>query len=134
MDTLCLDKTGTITQGKMTVEALHSLSDHFSEQTIQVILSAYMQYSEDTNPTAQAIRKAYGELEHAYTAENIIPFSSDRKWGAMHYPTLEPSFSVLLKCSLKKIPLLSSKTSSWIARARLGSQFRTNQHAGIETA
>ena len=30
VDTLCLDKTGTITQGKMTVEALHSLSYHFS--------------------------------------------------------------------------------------------------------
>ena len=42
-----------------------------------------MQNSEDNNPTAQAIRKAYGELEHAYTAESIIPFSSDRKWGAM---------------------------------------------------
>ena len=56
VDTLCLDKTGTITQGKMTVEALHSLSEHFSEQTIQVILSAYMQNGEDTNPTAQAIR------------------------------------------------------------------------------
>lgn len=92
VDTLCLDKTGTITQGKMTVEALHSLSEHFSEETIQVILSAYMQNSEDTNPTAQAIRKAYGELEHAYTAENIIPFSSDRKWGAMHLSNLGTVF------------------------------------------
>ena len=92
VDTLCLDKTGTITQGKMTVEALHSLSDHFSEETIKVILSAYMQYSEDTNPTAQAIRKAYGELEHAYTAESIIPFSSDRKWGAMHLSNLGTIF------------------------------------------
>ena len=92
VDTLCLDKTGTITQGKMTVEALYSLSDHFSEETIKVILSAYMQNSEDTNPTAQAIRKAYGELEHAYTAENIIPFSSDRKWGAMHLSNLGTVF------------------------------------------
>ena len=74
VDTLCLDKTGTITQGKMTVKGIHSLSEHFSEETIEVILAAYMQNSEDNNPTAQAIRKAYGELEHAYTAESIIPF------------------------------------------------------------
>ena len=104
VDTLCLDKTGTITQGKMTVEALHSLSDHFSEQTIQVILSAYMQYSEDTNPTAQAIRKAYGELEHAYTAENIIPFSSDRKWGAMHLSNLGTVFLGAPEMLLKENP------------------------------
>ena len=78
VDTLCLDKTGTITQGKMTVKGIYSLSEHFSEETIEVILAAYMQNSEDNNPTAQAIRKAYGELEHAYTAESIIPFSSDR--------------------------------------------------------
>ena len=134
VDTLCLDKTGTITQGKMTVESLHSLSDHFSEQTIQVILSAYMQYSEDTNPTAQAIRKAYGELEHAYTAENIIPFSSDRKWGAMHLSNLGTVFLGAPEMLLKNPAACRRSTSSWIARARLGSQFRTDQHAGIETA
>ena len=104
VDTLCLDKTGTITQGKMTVEALHSLSDHFSEETIKVILSAYMQNSEDTNPTAQAIRKAYGELEHAYTAENIIPFSSDRKWGAMYLSNLGTVFLGAPEMLLKKNP------------------------------
>ena len=51
VDTLCLDKTGTITQGKMTVKGIHSLSEHFSEETIEVILAAYMQNSEDNNPT-----------------------------------------------------------------------------------
>ena len=93
VDTLCLDKTGTITQGKMTVEALHSLSDHFSggnrsKSSFQLTCKIVR----DTNPTAQAIRKAYGELEHAYTAENIIPFSSDRKWGAMHLSNLGTVF------------------------------------------
>ena len=32
-------------------------------------------------PIAQAIRKGYGHLDHAYTSDNVIPFSSDRKWG-----------------------------------------------------
>ncbi|HEL2297914.1 TPA: cation-translocating P-type ATPase [Streptococcus suis] len=83
VDILCLDKTGTITQGKMTVENLLPLTDHYSLDTIQQILATYIQTSEDTNSTAQAIRKEYGDLEHHYKASHIIPFSSDRKWGAM---------------------------------------------------
>ncbi|HEP1571006.1 TPA: cation-translocating P-type ATPase [Streptococcus suis] len=83
VDVLCLDKTGTITQGKMTVENLLPLTDHYSLDTIQQLLATYIQTSEDTNSTAQAIRKEYGDLEHHYKASHIIPFSSDRKWGAM---------------------------------------------------
>ncbi|HEM4226708.1 TPA: cation-translocating P-type ATPase [Streptococcus suis] len=83
VDVLCLDKTGTITQGKMTVKNLLPLTNHYSLDTIQQILATYIQTSEDTNSTAQAIRKEYGDLEHHYKASHIIPFSSDRKWGAM---------------------------------------------------
>ncbi|HEM4415265.1 TPA: cation-translocating P-type ATPase [Streptococcus suis] len=83
VDVLCLDKTGTITQGKMTVENLLPLTNHYSLDTIQQILATYIQTSEDTNSTAPAIRKEYGDLEHHYKASHIIPFSSDRKWGAM---------------------------------------------------
>ncbi|HGA0999655.1 TPA: cation-translocating P-type ATPase, partial [Streptococcus suis] len=83
VDVLCLDKTGTITQGKMTVENLLPLTNHYSLDTIQQVLATYIQTSEDTNSTAQAIRKEYGDLEHHYKASHIIPFSSDRKWGAM---------------------------------------------------
>ncbi|CYV39523.1 cation-translocating P-type ATPase [Streptococcus suis] len=83
VDVLCLDKTGTITQGKMTVENLLPLTNHYSLDTIQQILATYIQTSEDTNSTAQAIRKEYGDLKHHYKASHIIPFSSDRKWGAM---------------------------------------------------
>ncbi|HHW4948553.1 TPA: cation-translocating P-type ATPase [Streptococcus suis] len=83
VDVLCLDKTGTITQGKMTVENLLPLTNHYSLDTIQQILATYIQTSEDTNSTAQAIRKEYGDLEHHYKASHIIPFSSDRKWGVM---------------------------------------------------
>ena len=36
-----------------------------------------------TIATAQAIRNAYERLEHHYQVGDVIPFSSDRKWGAM---------------------------------------------------
>lgn len=83
VDVLCLDKTGTITQGKMTVDKLTALTKQYSESELAQLLAAYMQASDDQNSTAQAIRDTYGQIQHPYTSKGSIPFSSGRKWGAV---------------------------------------------------
>ena len=83
VDTLCLDKTGTVTEGKMKVEEVFYLSRKFSAEEINQILAAYMKFGEDTNQTAAAIRKYVAKISQNFEAANIIPFSSDRKWGSM---------------------------------------------------
>lgn len=92
VDTLCLDKTGTITAGKMEVEEVFPLSSSYSLEQIQEILASYMSHSEDKNPTAQAIRKAFGHLGSQHTPLATIPFSSDRKWGAIQFDQLGTVF------------------------------------------
>ena len=91
VDMLCLDKTGTITQGKMKVDSLLPLTEVYDEQSIAAILTSYMANSQDKNPTAQAIRQGF-QGQASYTVLSSIPFSSDRKWGAMEMEGLGTVF------------------------------------------
>ena len=88
---LCLDKTGTITQGKMKVDSLLPLTEVYDEQSIAAILTSYMAHSEDKNPTAQAIRHRF-QGQASYSISSSVPFSSDRKWGAMEMEGLGTIF------------------------------------------
>ena len=104
VDVLCLDKTGTITQGKMTVKGLELLSERFTKEELERLLAAYMQHSKDKNATAQAIRNAYEGLEHRYQVGDVIPFSSDRKWGAVSVNGLGTLFLGAPEMLLKENP------------------------------
>ena len=104
VDVLCLDKTGTITQGKMTVKGLELLSERFTNEELERLLAAYMQHSKDKNATAQAIRNAYEGLEHHYQVGDVIPFSSDRKWGAVSVNGLGTLFLGAPEMLLKENP------------------------------
>ena len=55
VDVLCLDKTGTITEGKMSVDKIIPLNNH-TEKEVQEILSILGTYSEDKNSTIEAIK------------------------------------------------------------------------------
>ena len=115
VDVLCLDKTGTITQGKMTVKGLELLSERFTKEELERLLAAYMQHSKDKNATAQAIRNAYEGLEHHYQVGDVIPFSSDRKWGAVSVNGLGTLFlgapEMLLKGNPKAVDQAQARGS-----------------------
>lgn len=112
VDVLCLDKTGTITQGKMTVKGLELLSERFTKEELERLLAAYMQHSKDKNATAQAIRNAYEGLEHHYQVGDVIPFSSDRKWGAMVFDGIGTLFLGAPEMLLKENPKAVDKAQA----------------------
>ncbi len=82
VDTLCLDKTGTITEGKMKVQHAEFLDQNYLEEFPEII-GSYLEQSNDNNITMQAIRDRY-DRSKKYQASTVIPFSSERKWGAMY--------------------------------------------------
>ena len=71
---LCLDKTGTITDGSLQFERLELYSDG-SEKEVELAVSELMGTLEDKNATAEALTKAFGKTEN-WTADVILPFSS----------------------------------------------------------
>lgn len=81
VDVLCLDKTGTITEGKMTVE---KIIPYQTDYNVNEIMNNLMFYLTDKNPTAEALRNHYSG-NNTFKPTNIIPFSSERKYSSVSF-------------------------------------------------
>jgi len=86
-DVLCLDKTGTITDGTLTFERMELIDGHASESRMEQVISELMGALQDSNTTAKALRKTFGESMKWY-AKIAVPFSSDRKWSGATYDSI----------------------------------------------
>lgn len=83
VDTLCLDKTGTITDGKLKVCRKIPMTE-LSQGETEGLIQAYMEACEDNNTTFEALKKAFPP-KALYHAVHKIPFSSKRKWGCVSF-------------------------------------------------
>lgn len=83
VDVLCLDKTGTITDGTMRVCDCVEVNNH-TDYTIREIVGSMMNAFEETNPTSEALIK-YFDKNNVLTPQEVIPFSSKRKYSAVTF-------------------------------------------------
>ena len=83
VDTLCLDKTGTITDGKLQVCGIIPVQA-FEGEKMDALIRSYMAASDDNNATFQALRQSFSP-EVVYEPVHKIPFSSKRKWGSVSF-------------------------------------------------
>ena len=80
VDTLCVDKTGTITDGSMKVQQIVSLSSGYTNEQLKQIVSNVIIATNDENNTAVALRE-YFNYEQSSVATRVLPFSSENKYS-----------------------------------------------------
>ena len=84
IDTICLDKTGTITQGKMKVSEVKLYDENIMPKPFNDMMVAFVNGMDDTNSTFKAM-KNYFKGDINYEKIDIVPFSSERKWSAISF-------------------------------------------------
>ena len=87
VDVLCLDKTGTLTQGNMRVERVVQLTKDLPIPLADW-MGAFLTHIDDNNATFQAMRACFPNRDIPQTPTGKIPFSSQRKWSAVTFPEL----------------------------------------------
>lgn len=81
---LCLDKTGTITDGTMKVSSVVSTSKDYPNERIGEIIRAMEIALEDNNATARALMD-YFVRGGSRAVDYVVPFSSDRKCSMVKF-------------------------------------------------
>ena len=78
VDVVCLDKTGTLTQGDMQVDHIEIVSD-ISELNLHAYMHAYLEMEKHPNPTAKALIE-YFKSDTKIQVDDFQPFASERKY------------------------------------------------------
>ncbi|MDU5110271.1 MAG: cation-translocating P-type ATPase [Clostridium sp.] len=87
VDTLCLDKTGTITEGKMQVSNVEKFNEEIMPISIGQALSAFVNEMGDNNGTFQAL-KDYFKGNDKFEVDYKNSFSSERKWSSISFKNI----------------------------------------------
>ncbi len=83
VNVLCLDKTGTITDGRMTVNDCMILNN-YTDYSLEDIMGSILLSLEDNNQTSIALEARFGHST-ALHATAKVPFSSKRKLSAVSF-------------------------------------------------
>lgn len=84
VDTLCLDKTGTLTEGNMEVIDYIPIESN-SKKDISNILANLGNFSDDENSTIQAIRDYFSKITEKFIPDTKVSFSSESKWSGIYF-------------------------------------------------
>ncbi|MEE1186008.1 MAG: HAD-IC family P-type ATPase [Acutalibacteraceae bacterium] len=81
VDVLCLDKTGTLTSGEMTVQEVMQIDNSID---LQQAISAFISASDDDNATINALRNYY-KSQSDVSCTKFYPFNSAKKMSCAYF-------------------------------------------------
>ncbi|HEU0075043.1 MAG TPA: HAD-IC family P-type ATPase [Dehalococcoidia bacterium] len=81
VDVLCLDKTGTLTTNRLTVECLKPY--RLTEEELQIALGTFAASASFRNRTADAIQESFPQPAKRFVHE--VAFDSTRKWSGLAF-------------------------------------------------
>ncbi|MGN1002485.1 MAG: cation-translocating P-type ATPase [Oscillospiraceae bacterium] len=85
VDTLCVDKTGTITENKMVVDDVYLLcDDRFTSEDVRMIMRDYVSAMRDDNDTMAALRRYFTGTSGKAAVETLA-FTSANKYGGVRF-------------------------------------------------
>ena len=84
IDTICLDKTGTITKGKMKVSEVKMYEEKLLPKPFSEMMTAFVNGMEDNNETFKALKK-YFRGDNNFEKVSRVAFSSERKWSSISF-------------------------------------------------
>ncbi len=85
VDTLCVDKTGTITENEMSVEDVVPVTpEECSAEEIASIMADYVASMSDDNDTMAALRRHFAGTA-GRTPAQVLPFTSARKYSGVAF-------------------------------------------------
>lgn len=79
VDVLCLDKTGTITEGSMEVNGIEGVGA--DENEVKLLLKGFNDALDAEDATSLAIRDFVKDMTSTAEVGALVPFSSARKWS-----------------------------------------------------
>lgn len=78
-DTVCLDKTGTLTEGRLSVEKVFA---DIEDKEFEKLMNTYIKYTADNNSTYIALKNHFKGGDF-YSCTSDTPFSSERKYSSV---------------------------------------------------
>ena len=86
VDVLCIDKTGTLTEGKLSVEQLETLTEGAdADAEAEAALAAMAAHDAAPNATMRAIGARFTDAPAGWSVSSAVPFSSARKWSGIAF-------------------------------------------------
>lgn len=126
---LCLDKTGTLTTGSMTCDALVSCGEYTQEEVQQLVASLVYARTDDANDTDKALIEALQDYRHScMQPDEVYPFDSAKKYSGARfagrtYVMGAPSFIL----HSEDLPQFEALRAQFPPRSRLLAVIETDQ-------